>query len=1027
MEFRILGSLEVVDGGVSVFPRPRRPRVLLAMLLTRPNQVLSTDRLIDSLWGERPPPSAPVVLRGYISQLRQALAPGLVLTRTPGYVLAVEPESVDAWRFERLVAEGRAKAARGEVLGAADTFEEALALWRGAALEEFEYEAFAEAPAARLEELRVVATEELAEALLVLGRHQELVGRLTRAADENPLRERVWAQLALTLYRSHRQAEALRMLATVRARLAEELGIDPSAALRRLEQGMLEQRPDLDWSPNASVATVVPNNLPRTLSSLIGRGEELSHLRKLLLEGGLLTLVGSGGVGKTRLTIELGRRLLDRFPDGVWLVELAPIQDPSLLLQAVAVALRVREEPGQPVLDAVIGVLTAKRALVILDNCEHLIGAAATAVDALLRALDTVTWLATSREPLRVEGEVVWRTPSLPVPAADDAAPEAVAGIDAVRLFSERANCHARFNLDADNASAVVQLCRQLDGVPLAIELAAARAGALSPAQILDRLSDRFALLTGGPRPTLPRQQTLRGAVEWSHDLLFPSEQVIFRRLSVFPDSFGLEASEAVGGDAAVASAEVASVIGSLVDKSLILSEQDAGRPRYRLLNTLREYAAERLQEAEESDAVRRRFVRWAVNVVEPATVALERDGDMEAWFHHVWVELDNLTHAVPWALSSDPELGLRLVGSLAPMWGRVGPISDGRQWLEKALAGGGNRPTLPLGRALRWAGRLACLQADHAAARAFLTRSIAVSRELGDSSQEADCLRLLVPSLILEGDFETAFCHLDTAEGIYSELEDRNGEVEILMQRGALATFQGDYALAQRCVSKALSFRRKQGSTSGIARCVNNMGYAALLQGDVVIARPLLEEALELSRATGNWYAVAVAAGNLGAVELQEDSLERATTLFDEELRLARGLGLQEAEAEALEGLGTVAARTGHTTKALDLLTESLRISREHRVYAVPAILGMLGSVALVNGRPSLATEMLGAVSGLSETRALPLYVRRLLQLDEVIELARNTLGESSFSSAWERGRTMSVQDAVMRWLEDEIHAPPR
>ncbi|MDQ3641482.1 MAG: winged helix-turn-helix domain-containing protein, partial [Actinomycetota bacterium] len=525
--------------GVPVELRTAKVRAVLAMLALHPGQVLSAERLAEGLWGGNPPPSAANTLQGYISQLRKVLGRDAIVTRAPGYLLALPADAVDVGRFERLVTQGRAALDAGRAIDAAALLKSALALWRGPALDEFTYEPFAQAEAARLEELRLVAIEELVEARLALGRQTELVAELRALIDQHPLRERLWRQLMQALYRCGRQAEALRAFSELRGHLGAELGIDPSPELQRLEEAMLLQKPELEWhNTGGAVATVAgtaasTHTLLVPRSSFVGRDEEIRELEKLTTTAAIVTVVGPGGSGKSRLVLEVARRLGSNHTGGTWLVELASVSEPALVPQEVAAAVGVREVPGRPLMESLADALD-RHTLLVLDNCEHLVEAAAALVDTLARAAPTLTVLATSREPLRVDGEVLWRIPTLAVPETDSMPADGMLDYDAVLLFVERASAQGNYTWGPANAAAVARVCRRLDGLPLAIELAAARTRALSPAVIAERLDNRFELLTAGFRTALPRHQTLRATVDWSYELLTPPERVVFRRLSVF-------------------------------------------------------------------------------------------------------------------------------------------------------------------------------------------------------------------------------------------------------------------------------------------------------------------------------------------------------------------------------------------------------------------------------------------------------------------------------------------------------------
>lgn len=477
IEFRILGLLQVVLDGHAIELRAPKVRSLLGMLLLNPNQVVGADRLVEGLWGDDRPDSAVNTLQGYMSQLRKALGGGWIQTRSPGYVLAVSADLIDASRFERLLDEGRRARAVGDPERAATVLAQALELWRGEVLADFAYAEWAQAEMARLQELHVVATEEWIEARLDLGEHSEVLAELDALVIAHPLRERLWAARILALYRSGRQSDALRAYQDLRQTLGEEIGIAPSPALTELEQSVLHQRASLEWRPHKPLS-----HLPIARSTFVGREKELTELKHLVQGTGLLTVVGAGGVGKTRLAVEVAHALSQDYEE-VRLAELAPLTYPALVVPEIARACDVREEPGRALLDTLVDALQPRHLLLVLDNCEHLVDAAAGVAHAILTGAPRVSILATSRQPLRITGERVWRAPSLPVPPADSLSPDSLLSFDSVRLFTARAvNTEARFVMTPENAPAVAQLCRRLDGIPLALELAAARIATLSPA-----------------------------------------------------------------------------------------------------------------------------------------------------------------------------------------------------------------------------------------------------------------------------------------------------------------------------------------------------------------------------------------------------------------------------------------------------------------------------------------------------------------------------------------------------------------
>jgi predicted ATPase/DNA-binding SARP family transcriptional activator len=717
MKFRILGPLEVAEGDRQVPVSGAKERALLAILLIHTGEVVSADRLIDELWGSDLPASPSNALQVVVSRLRRALegtgAPNrqgeLLVTRKPGYVLEVDPEALDARRFERLVEEARQSAATDQ-LRASSLLGEALGLWRGPALAEFALEDFAQEEVAQLEEARIRAVEMKMEADLALGRHDELVGELKALVAGNPLRERLRGQLMLALYRSGRQGEALRVFQEGRKTLVDELGIDPGPELQELHQRILLQAASLAVAPEAAAAP--RNNLPAQVTSFVGRDLELREVKKLLRKSRLVTLTGAGGCGKTRLALEAARELVEAFPDGVWLAELEAVSDPALVSRSLGSALGIREDVAlgvggqapQPVMDKLIDYLGGKELLVVLDNCEHLIEACAQVAESVLRSAPKLRILATSRERLGAGGEVLWPVPPLGLPRPEETSPQQLVQHDAVRLFVDRATAvQPTFVLDAEAAPAVHHICHRLDGMPLALELAAARVRVLPPQEIAARLDDRFSLLVSGSRTALPRHQTLRAAIDWSYGLLSEPERELFGQLSVFAGGFTLEAAEEVCGDGEVEQTEVLELLSRLVDQSLVVPH-GGGKARFRMLETLRRYAAERLDESGKVEALQRRHAAYLLRLAERAAPLL-RGPEQAVWLRRLETDHDNFGAAIGWALRHDPEMAIRLSDALAYFWLIGRHRSEVRRRLEQALDAG--RDASSASRAGRSHGRL--------------------------------------------------------------------------------------------------------------------------------------------------------------------------------------------------------------------------------------------------------------------------------------------------------------------------------
>lgn len=690
MQVALLGPLEVTSEEGPVALGAPKERAVLEMLGLRAGRPVATEALSNGLWGEVEPPSAAKALQTYVSHLRRLLPPGCLLTTSGGYLLQLGPGSVDTTRFEQAVGEAGRRQGAGDWGGAASLLQEALALWRGGRpCPELTEHSWATAELARLEELRREAEDELAEVRLAMGEHARLVGDLEAAVAAEPLRERRWAQLMLAFYRAGRQADALRAFGRLRSTLAQELGISPSAELAALEQKVLlqstelDQRPRATGAPGGSALLRLSGPLPRPASSFVGRAEEVAEVAKLIDERRLVTLAGAGGCGKTRLAQEVATSMTGRF--ATHFVGLAPLADPGLVALAVAEALGVRPQSGRPPAQVVAEVIGHRETLAVVDNCEHVIQAVAELVEELLGAAPGLRVLATSREPLRIAGETVWRVPSLEVPGLGATADES-RGCAAVELFVERAlAARPGLRLDDGAIATVAEVARRLDGLPLAIELAAARVAVLDLGSILERLTDRFALLAGGSRTAPARQQTLRAAVAWSYDLLSKGEQDLFCRLSVFPGSFSLEAVLAVAG---AGPQEATEDLFALVSKSMVATlGQEAGPSRYGLHETLRQFGAGQLNEATAEQA-RAGHARYYLALV--GSDGPEPFGPVLApWLKEVERELDNL-RAVLSYLAARPGRSYDLLSTLVVLrryWVLYGRQREGFELLEQALA----------------------------------------------------------------------------------------------------------------------------------------------------------------------------------------------------------------------------------------------------------------------------------------------------------------------------------------------------
>ncbi|WP_255509064.1 BTAD domain-containing putative transcriptional regulator [Micromonospora sp. A202] len=919
MRFRILGPTQVVlaDGREVPVGGPRL-RALLALLLLDAGRVVSAERLIDGLYGEHPPRGAANALQSQVSRLRQALPAGHdpVEFHPAGYRLAVDPDDVDAYRFERLAETGRRALADGDWPRAAAVLREALELWRGPALADAVGAAGAPAQAARLDELRLAAIEDRVEADLALGAQSALIAELRELVVAHPLRERSRGQLMRALAALGRPAEALAEFEDARHTLADQLGVDPSAELAAVHLAVLrgEERAAAEQA------------LPSQLTTFVGREEELKRVRALLGERRLVTLTGPGGAGKTRLAIEAAGRV-----DGdVRFVELAGLADGSDVPQAVLSALGLRDaglrapaEPGRQSTDRLVEALAERRLLLVLDNCEHVIADVARLAARLLSACPALRVLATSREPLGLAGEALCPLSGLTLPPPD-ASTENADDYAAVSLFVQRAaDVAPDFTVTPANVDVVLRICRTLDGLPLAIELAAARLRALPVAEVAARLDDRFRLLSMGSRAASPRHRTLRAVVEWSWDLLDDAERRLARRLTVFAGGATLEAA---GRVSSLPAAEFVDALSGLADKSFV--ELTGGR--YRMLETVRAFCAERLAEAGEADQLRRAHTAYFLEFAWTASDHLRRAEQLH-WLRRLDAERDNLHAALRrataagdapdaaglvaalsfyWWLRGMRGEAARLAANVLDLLGAEAPPGLSEEFAlcvyNSSLAGAGHLPSLgnqrsvirsldraprqpfllylsgistgpPSGgaehveelmRELRrlvgpdvWINALGAMGSGSALmwsgewdrARSALTTALDGFRSTGDRWGCMITLGALGELAAWQGDPETAGVHMDEAMGLVEALGSAVDQADMLRTRGEIRLRAGDLAAARDDFAGALLLAQRSGAPEFVASARLGLAQVARLRGDLFEARRLCEEAL-VGGLTG-WY----------------------------------------------------------------------------------------------------------------------------------------------------------------------------
>jgi predicted ATPase/DNA-binding SARP family transcriptional activator len=866
-EVRLLGPVQVIRAGREVGLGGPRPRAVLALLVLEAGRAVPAGRLVEEVWRSSPPPGAAKTLRSYVSRLRTLLGPDATLAASGGgYVLGLEAGMVDAVRFEQLVSAGQAVLSGGEAAAAADRFRQALGLWRGRALADVcEVEPLAR-EAARLEELRLAAVEGRIEADIALGLHAEVTGELEGLVAEYPLRERLWRLLVLALYRAERQADALAAYRRARDMLAAELGLEPGEELRRLEKAVLRQEVP-------AAALPARHNLPAPLTSFLGREQDLARLERLLGEARLVTLTGTGGTGKTRLALEAGARAAGRFTDGVWLTELAGISDPGLVAAQVMGALGVRQAGELPVLEALIYRLRSAELLLVLDNCEHLLDACAGLAGALLRAAPALRVLATSREPLGLPGEVICPVRPLDLPPQTAGTLEAGQAA-AVRLFLDRGSA-ARGGTVAGVAPVAVaeRICRQLDGLPLAIELAAARLGTLSAAEIEAHLADRFRFLAYRRPVADPRHQALRAAMDWSYDLLSAEERRVLGELSAFAGTFGLaQVAEVCADGDQLATLEV---VDRLAAKSLVAAEPADNGTRYRLLDTVRHYAADRLAEVGGTEAARQRhaaaFLGLAEREYDPALLLREQD---------------NFRAALEWSFQQGNVTGPRLARALGDFWLGRGLLQEGRDWLDRAL-----------------------------------------DQRTAGPSLRADLARLLGAALLEGGDLDRADAVL--AEG--SEIAAAAGAPVVLARirvlRADIRELQGQaHAEALAECEEAAAALESAGDLSGLAEALTASGRLQFFLGDIPASHVALERAISCAQQSGNRRTQKWASHWL-TVTFSYLAIPADAAVARAEQLLRDAEGDLWAEADLLKPLGLLYAHVGRIAEARAAIDRSQSI----------------------------------------------------------------------------------------------------
>jgi predicted ATPase/DNA-binding SARP family transcriptional activator/class 3 adenylate cyclase len=950
--YGLLGSLEVWgDDGRPVRIASEQQRLLLAVLLVSGNRTVSADRLIEELWRDRLPTDPRVALRTQVSRLRKRLGASALTTEDAGYRLHVDPGADDASRFEALLAQ----AAASDPAEALRLIDDALALWRGAALSEFADRAFAQPDAARLDALHQAAREQRGELLIDLDRPADAITDLQALLVDAPDRERTRALLMRALYQAGRQTDALRVYQVWRTYLADELGLEPSRELKQLEHQILEHDAAIAGEP----FHVAWHGLPRTVSTFVGREEEVADVAATLSDHRIVVLCGPGGVGKTRLAVEAAGSVVDRFPQGVAFCDLSSVARDADVVRVVATAIGLEERSTRRLDDQIVSYLERRRCLLVVDNCEHVISAAAALVDRLVQHTSAVTILATTREPLAVPGERLVSVEPLKTEGSD---------ASASRLFVDRARAVLPdFDVTAeDRDQAIRDLCRQLDGLPLAIELAAARVRSMTLADLSHALDRRFQVLVGA-RPSDERHRSLRAVLDWSYELLSVEEQLVFDQLAVFASWFDLGAARAVVGDDISPDAATDAVL-RLVDCSLAVARHGNELTDYAFLDSMRSYGLERLRGRDALDAARDRHAAWALALAEDAAAGLAGP-DEGAWAARVGQHFAELRAAQEWLIGRDPPAALRLIAALRPyaLWRRN--VEIGR-WAEVAasVAAGTDDTTLPAVLLCAFTG--AWQRGDYAAAREFArTAAQAVApRDPSDVRYIADAV-------------------------------------------ADVAFFDGDVRGAAQLHRRAAELAVAEGDVGQAMWTLGSVSHALTYGGELGESRRVAAETALLADACGSPTAAAMQEWELGEL-LAATDLSAAQRHLETAIELATSVGSRQVVLEAEFGLAIVKARRGDVDGAVAHCTALLADSFATKTGILPRDLVRVIEVLTLAGANRDAALLYGAAtSPRRSARRFP--VAEVGLLDAVTRL-RAELGAAEVDRLAAEGADLEEADVV-------------
>ena len=953
------------------WPR-KQTQQLFKLLISQRGEIFSQDQLIDMIFPKLDPQNAIKNLHKRISELRSALEPNRPKGQSSQYVESpsqgnyrFSPETdcrIDIEHFDTLSQQAERLADQGDFTASLKKFDDALEIYRGDYLREDLYEEWAQALRSRLRERHINTLFGYAEALIQLAHNEDAIAICKRIMDEIPGHEDAYALKMRAHYYAGESQKSLATYEQCERALKIELGLTPSPEIHALYIEILN-------GTLPKLRPAVPNNLPRAMSSFVGRTGALQEIKVLLSQNALLTLSGVGGAGKTRLSQKAAEEMMPEFPDGVWLLELAPLSDPSLIEPSLARVLDIREDQAERVMAKIEEKLSSSQTLLILDNCEHLIEACASLAENLLRKCHNLKILATSREALGITGEIVWAVPSLSVIAADQARSEAE------QLFLERAQSHApEFRPSPSDSTLIADLCAQLDGIPLAIELAAAQLRSLSLQQICERLSDRFVLLGQSTRTALPHHQTLRATMDWSYELLSASEQLFLKRLSVFRGGFTLESAEEICVNENLKQPELIHLLRELINKSLVSLTRSAESNRYSLLGTVRHYAEEKLAESGESETLKRQHLEHYLKLSEESTQEMKRD---------IEIEEDNVRAALRWAFDGgDVELGAQLLIELRYYWYYRGSISEGFKWFERL---GPQLDELPL--STRSWGQLA-----HA---------------------------ILV---ITQRDRQPAISLLETAAAGFESLDDKKGLIDTLQIQSAISFEIGEYEKALNLNNIGMKLCKELDDQVQYRTYLHNHGVMLMRTGELEQSRALIEEALQLSKKLESTFGICWAYIDLARFEIHSGELETAEKFLRDAESLAQDHESMPDLADVNFAWGDWAVAKGQYEEAEAYYKKCLRFHAD--VGSLVEISENLEALAYVNlalNNIESAARMLRAAHHRRTEVQIPITPLDQAAHERALNTIQQALGEADFDLIWEQEPETSLEILVREILQPE------